>query len=203
MRILLDRPIKKIIAPGAFAHRFFTPGNRHTIRPVYKGRYKSQALLDETALAACMVYVDLNPIRAKMNKTPETSAHTSIKTRIDTAIKAHQPNDKHQQPKSLYPFIGNPRKNMPEGLPFKLNDYIALVDWTGKQTRKDKRGKIDANLHPLLNRLNFETENWLYLSTHFESKLKGLVGTAISLKVACKKLGYASRICKQDTQQNI
>jgi len=173
----------------------------HCTGRFWEGRYKSQALLDETALAACMVYVDLNPIRAKMNKTPETSAHTSIKSRIDTAIKAHLPNDKRQQPKSLYPFIGNPRKNMPEGLPFKLNDYIALVDWTGKQARSDKRGKIDANLPPLLKRLNFETENWLYLSTHFESKLKGLVGTAISLKVACEKLGYKRTVFKHCCEQ--
>jgi len=90
---------------------------------------------------------------------------------------------------------------MPEGLPFKLNDYIALVDWTGKQTRKDKRGAIDANHPPLLNRLNFETENWLYLSTHFESKLKGLVGTAISLKAACEKLGYKRTVFKHCCEQ--
>jgi len=167
----------------------------------WEGRFKSQALLDEAALAACMVYVDLNPIRAKINKTPESSNYTSIKYRIDTAVKAHHPNDKRQQPKGLYPFTGSPRNGITEGLPFKLNEYIALVEWTGKQTHKNIRENIDVTSPPLLNHLNFESENWLYLSCHFESKLKGLAGSIINLKAACKKMRYKRTVFRSCCEQ--
>ena len=166
----------------------------------WEGRYKSQALLDEAALAACMAYVDLNPIRAAMAKAPETSDHTSIKRRIGFALKSQHPNHKNQQAHKLFPFVGNLRKDMPEGLPFKLTDYIELVEWTGKQMRSDKRGAIDENLPPILQRLNFETDNWMYLTNHFESKLKGLVGSVFKLKQACNKLGYQRTVCKQSCE---
>jgi len=167
----------------------------------WEGRYKSQALLDEAALAACMAYVDLNPIRAAMAKTPETSDHTSIKRRISVALKSQHPNYKNQQTHHLFPFVGNPRKDMPDGLPFKLNDYIELVEWTGKHIRNDKRGAIDKNLPPILQRLNFEVDNWFYLTQHFESKLKGLVGSVFKLKQACYKLGYQRLVGKQSCEQ--
>ena len=156
----------------------------------WEGRFKSQALLDEAALAACLAYVDLNPIRAGMAKTPETSKHTSIQQRINIALAAHTPNHLHQQPKGLMSFSGYPRQDMPKSLPFRLTDYLELVDWTGRIIREDKRGAIDENLPPILQRLNIEAKHWLFLTQHFESRFKGLVGTAYKLKQVCEKLGY-------------
>ena len=149
----------------------------------WEARFKSQALCDEKALAACMAYVDLNPIRAKMAELPETSEHTSVKKRIE-AFK------EHHQPQSLMQFVGNPREPMPEGLPFALKDYLELVDWTGRIIRADKRGSIPAETPPILARLAIEPKHWLFLTTQFESKLKGLVGCAFAVKRAAEKLGY-------------
>jgi REP element-mobilizing transposase RayT len=150
----------------------------------WESRFKSQALLDEPALLSCMAYVDLNPIRANMAKTPEASDHTSIKLRIT---------DSDASLKQLHPFIGNLRQNMPQGLAFSLIDYIELVEWTGRIIRKDKRGFIDKTEQPILKRLAQETDNWLTLTQHFEDNFGSMAGSTMQLTSACQSLKHRRR----------
>jgi REP element-mobilizing transposase RayT len=48
----------------------------------WEGRFKCQALLDDAAVAACMAYVDLNPMRAGIADALEDSEFTTIQRRL-------------------------------------------------------------------------------------------------------------------------
>jgi hypothetical protein len=157
----------------------------------WEGRFKSQALLDEKALLACMAYIDLNPIRAKMAKTPEDSAHTSVKRRIEAARSQGRVSDVlAKQPRQLQRFAANAGQDNAPALPFRLSDYLELVDWTGRQIRDGKHGYIDGETPPILQRLNMETEHWLYLTQNFQSSFKSLVGPVVQLRAVCRHLGW-------------
>lgn len=117
----------------------------------WEGRFKSQALLTESALLACMAYVELNPIRAKLAETPEESDYTSISQRLGRTQTT-------ELPPLLLPFA---QKGKPESLPYTFTDYLALVDWTGRAIRDDKRGHISEALSLILQRLQLDADDWL------------------------------------------
>jgi hypothetical protein len=125
---------------------------------------------DESAVLACMAYVDLNPIRAKMEDTPETSKHTSIRNRIQALIKG-------EQPKNLMRFVGNHRQDIPKGMAYSLIDYCELVDCTGRCIREDKAGYIEQHHSPILARLGLDSQQWLTLTTEFEQHFSTAVGS--------------------------
>ena len=145
----------------------------------YEGRFKSQALLDKQAILACMAYCDLNPIRAQLATTPETSDFTSIQTRIN-ALK------EGTIPAALATFQGSERKGQAGAIPFSLQDYIELVDTTGRAIRDDKRGHIDNNFPPILQRLKIDTETWLYIATTFEDSFGPWIGSTEKIQEACE-----------------
>ena len=143
----------------------------------WEGRFKCQRLLDEGALLACMAYVDLNPIRAKVATTLESSRHTSVHDRIT----AHQAKSsvKHLQEqrksKSLTQAQARKLQEKQESgkaadwlasigsgsMPLTLEEYLQVLDWTGRQLRAGKRGKIADEIKPILTRLQIDHNNWL------------------------------------------
>jgi REP element-mobilizing transposase RayT len=137
----------------------------HCTGHFWEGRFKSQALLDEQALLTCMAYVELNPIRAKMADTPETSGFTSIKQRIceeKEALKRkpdQSPNDQNNS-LSLKTFVAD-GCILTDEIPYSYIEYLELVDWSGRAIREDKRGAIDSQLPSILTRLGIDNEEWV------------------------------------------
>ena len=138
----------------------------HCTGRFWEGRFKSQALLDERALLTCMAYVDLNPIRASMAKTPEDSDFTSIQERIKawTEFKKIEDSlkDRAEEP-WLLPFQRANEADQDPGptIPFQMADYLELVEHSGRIIRPDKRGYIPPELPPILTRLGVNQTEYL------------------------------------------
>ncbi len=156
----------------------------------WESRFKSQALLDDKALAAAMTYVDLNPVRAGIANSPEQSDFTSIKARLK-ALK-----DNFETAPCLHPFIGNPTNKLIDGIPFRLIDYIKLVDWTARQLREGK-ASIDSNFPPIIDRLNFNQKSWLEVCTTLERIRSTAIGAPSSLEQAKVALNKSRIHCYQ------
>lgn len=161
----------------------------------WEGRFYSQALLDEGAILAAMVYDDLNPIRAGQAKTPEESNFTSIQERIFTLAQvpelalSHEPERKREiinktmQPTTLMSFNCSQKINNPSycTIPLSLSDYLELVDETGRIIRDDKPGAIPENLAPIFERLNFSSNGWIQFVENIERQFFYSIGNSAAL----------------------
>ena len=56
-----------------------------------------------------------------------------------------------------------------QGIFFTFQDYLDLVDWTGRIIHNKKRGFIDNALSPILCRLQLSAEQWHLNTTRFEA----------------------------------
>ncbi|MDP5253858.1 MULTISPECIES: transposase [unclassified Vibrio] len=157
----------------------------------WEGRFKSQALLDERALLACMAYVDLNPVRAGITDKLEQSSYTSIYERLhghacdeDSGLGQVS----HLKKKSLYGFLGNqrttttPRMSAYNGVEYSLLDYIQLIENLGKIAHPSKPGLLSSGNIPLLNELELDDEHWQSFCDRFGLYFSCAVGSVDELK---------------------
>jgi REP element-mobilizing transposase RayT len=164
----------------------------------WEGRFKCQALLDEAAVLACSMYVDLNPIRAGLAETPETSPFTSAHERIVDRQSAAS-NSSEGVAGWLAPVAETADSGAPAEqprrrasnrgfLPLSLDDYLRLLDWTGRMLRSGCQS-IPAGLAPLFERLGLNAETWTDCVDQFGRQFHRAVGRAASLARFAERSG--------------
>ena len=63
-------------------------------------------------------------------------------------------------------------------LSLALAEYLHLLDWTGRQLRKDKPGTIPAPLFPILERMKVDAISWPKVVAEFPRFFPSAVGRA-------------------------
>lgn len=177
----------------------------------WEGRFKCQPLLDDAAILACMQYVDLNPIRAGIAKTIEDSNFTSGQARLADLKRAsevstvaaadraceHGPKAGWLQPVQLEPKRKAVREKATTRRPsnkgflsMTLAEYLQMLDWTGRQIRRDgKLGAIPTDLKPLFDRVGMSAEIWVDCVRRFGKWHASGVGRPSSLKRQAERTG--------------
>ena len=180
----------------------------------FEGRFDCRDLTSEAAILVCGIYVDLNQIHAGEAMTPEESTHTSAYERIQSRL-ADEPEPTspasggiasdespsgwmcelplQQDPDVDLPSLSqtqSSRRASEKGLlPVSLEEYLAMLDWTGRQVRCDKRGAIPDGLAPILERLGINDQLWTELTTHFDRYFGRIVGRAADVAARAAQAG--------------
>ena len=131
----------------------------------WESRFKSQALLGESAVLTCMAYVDLNPVRANMANTPEDSSFTSIQQRLQQVVERQQKSTQNNKqmtksiaPIKLMPLVKQKTDNHPHAIGYTLKEYTSLIDWVSRAKRTDKKGAVDASAPKLIQRMGLNLD---------------------------------------------
>jgi REP element-mobilizing transposase RayT len=154
----------------------------------WEGRFKSQALLDESALLSCMAYVDLNPVRAGIVDTPEMSEFTSIYERIRAYAQDQTETDSEKSLNRLMDFQDE-SGHKDSAIPFDYVAYLKLIDWSGRAILAHKRGAIPEHFPSILVRLGIKDKDWLQTLLFFEKCFPTVAGELKRMQQLAEETG--------------
>ncbi len=106
----------------------------------FEERFRAIRLIDEASVLACSAYVDLNPIRAAICQTIETSEHTSVKCRLDAL---RQRNSDERQSSSAESTLADQQTdaaNPPAVIPLRARGDAFLSPLATDELRSHKTG---------------------------------------------------------------
>jgi hypothetical protein len=156
----------------------------------FSGRFSCREVTHEGGLLVTGLYTDLNLIRAGEALTPESSVYTSAWFRIQARQAAGQgesaaglPIDSWLAPLTLeadhlgdVPCTSGQRASDKGLLSLTGDQYLQMLDWSGRQLREGKRGAIPSHLAPILERLGIEGDELLDMLTDLPRLFRRIVG---------------------------
>jgi hypothetical protein len=177
----------------------------------WEERFKSQRILDLAGLLTCMVYIDLNPIRAAMAEGLEDSMYTSVQLRLralrrfakSRALRQTLPDADIAELERMLedgvaesadetwmaPIGGDGEADRAALLGMTPGDYIAIVEAAGRTADPRKRGMVPANVQSALERLQIDVDRWLDVVTSPARLVGSAIGSAVSLAKEAARRG--------------
>lgn len=187
----------------------------------WEGRFKSTRLDDAAAILACMTYIDLNPVRAKMSESLQDSEYTSAQDRYVAELARQRVAEYRkrrrkgeilsERQESLLAAARQRAKRADWLLALDRADsplrgitesaYLELADWTGRQIRTDKRGRIPDHILPILQELDIHTKRWVRTVEKYGSLFHRLVARTETMAQAAAAVGrqwfHGVRACRE------
>jgi len=83
----------------------------------------------------------------------------------------------------LMPFATQAPDDPAHAIPYDLQDYLELVDWSGRAIIEGKRGKIPDDLPPILARLKIDPDHYVrFINRTQKSRFHGFFGSVESMR---------------------
>ena len=192
----------------------------------WDGRFRCRSLEDQASILVCGIYVDLNQIHAAEAQTPEESTHTSAYDRIisrQLQVSASDADSSDGRICGLLPDGWLTELTLSHGLDANVQDglrsesgrrasdkgildvnrdqYLNLLDFTGRQLRSDKYGAIPQDLAPILERLHIQQNYWVAAVAQFDTWFFNAVGNAEAVRTvaarADRRWCHGMKHCRQ------